>query len=1487
MPRPGKYVRLNSHNEESDCSGVESDASCHPSPQSSFDDLDSSYSNGYTNNFGTSRRESTGEGCLTKPNQSSEARAKKGFQTRNDVTPSNTEMVTLESSIPDREKGINQVVNSPPQNDPIEKFGNWLSEALAAFQKGQMPPAFTNNSQNECVRQSSSSPLGRVQNIPEETSSVASKVSNSIRWDHVRRFPDNVPANRMWESWCRFYQNFEMAASLGNANSPKQRAQLLYISLSEQLQGIVNAFYLMPNLADPSCYDEFVKNIERHLLSMTDTSAEHDSFQSMRQGIDESVVTFHSRLVEKVRLCGYSIEDQQKFVRTQLLKGITNREVAKFARISGSDVNFIVQSATREEAANLDAGPSNSAFAIDRRNNPPSRQPLKRSRRYQEGSRNSAPRNFSRYNETSEPSQRSRCSNCNNVNHRFGVCPAFGAICKRCGKKNHYARCCPDRRPSTIKSIEKPYEVPEKKESEQNVYTLSLNDVLVECSLGCSGPVEFLIDSGADVNIIAGKDWVRLKNEMDLNRAELQMIDHSRFSEIKAYATEVPLALECAFSAMVDVIGHRKPKIRANFLVVQEGRRSILGRASASDLRLLEVGTMVNNCESQPKLESFPKIPGVKISFSIDRNVPPVRNAYYNVPAALRDGARKRLAEMESRGIIEKVLKAPKWISGMSAVPKGKNDFRLVVNMRAPNKAINREYFRLPLLDEMKVKLHGSKFFSKLDLSNAFYHLELDDESRELTTFLSEGGMYRFTRLMFGVNCAPEVFQKEMTRILEAIPNVIVYIDDILIFGTTLPDLRSTVDRVLEVLDKNNLTLNHEKCEFDKSEIKFLGHLLNENGFHIDNDKVKSIREFREPASASELRSFLGLASFLSPHIKNFSEISHDLWAVATTKTWSWGPIQIKAFNEVKDSIIKCTTTLGYFSNSDHTILYTDASPNALGAVLVQEDANKVARVISFASKALTETEKRYPQNQREALGAVWGVERFSFFLFGRHFTLRTDAQGVAFVLNRSRENSKRALTRADGWALRLSPYSYKIEYIRGRENIADPSSRLYNGKDGPFEEDISPWEVASISFNTSGFLTESQIRDATSSDEILRKVLVSLDTENWPPELRSYEAIADDLSVQNGIIIKRGCAVIPKSLQNLTLNVAHKGHPMASKMRSILRERVWWPGITSDVEKWVQTCQLCATCGRPEKPTPMKRLFTPKNVWQTIALDFNGPYANIGGISILVCVDYRSRYLIARPVKSTSFDHTKKVLDDIFNKEGFPENIKTDNGPPFNGQEYKDYCTERGINLIYSTPYYPQQNGLVEGYMKIINKAMAAAFSNGTDYMDELQAAVQAHNSAKHTVTQVPPEEVLMRRKIRRRLPLMRPGKARFRDKAIDKRDRNEKLKGKALADSRRSARKCRVKVGDIVILERPIKAKGETRFHPNKFTVIEEHNGNLILEDKDGTTVRRHVSQTRRVHEWKAFEHKLPGTEYQESESSDQVPEIPNYNPQITREL
>ncbi|XP_055588782.1 uncharacterized protein K02A2.6-like [Uranotaenia lowii] len=461
------------------------------------------------------------------------------------------------------------------------------------------------------------------------------------------------------------------------------------------------------------------------------------------------------------------------------------------------------------------------------------------------------------------------------------------------------------------------------------------------------------------------------------------------------------------------------------------------------------------------------------------------------------------------------------------------------------------------------------------------------------------------------------------------------------------------------------------------------------------------------------------------------------------------------------------------------------------------------------------------------------------------------------FILNRTRENSKRALTRADGWALRLSPYNYEVQFVKGRNNIADPSSRLYVGTDVAFDEEKSPWEIACLNSTKENFLTESKIKEATEKDTVLQKVIVSLESGEWTPDLNKFRSVAKELSLQNGLIVKNGCAVIPETLKERTLSLAHDGHPRIAKLKSILRERVWWPGMAADAEKWVVSCKTCAMNGMPEKPTPMMRIFAPQSVWETIALDFNGPYIKLGGISILVIVDYRSRYLITRAVRSTSFEHTRRVLEEVFDREGFPSTMRSDNGPPFNSVEYQRYCTERGINAVFSTPLFPQQNGLAENYMKLVNRAMASSTVNGTKFSDELRAAVNAHNAAAHSITGIPPEEVMMGRKIRRRLPLLNYQRANYRKETLDERDREAKLSGKEREDARREARECRVKPGDTVIIERSNKLKGETRFDPQRYVVLEEANGNLTLSN-DGAILKRHVTQTKKVGEWRKDEEK-----------------------------
>lgn len=978
---------------------------------------------------------------------------------------------------------------------------------------------------------------------------------------------------------------------------------------------------------------------------------------------------------------------------------------------------------------------------------------------------------------------------------------------------------------------------------------------VIRCSLGGSPLMPFLIDSGAEVNAISEGDWEQLLWYHDQGHAILQEVSSKSSRQITAYGGSHSLCILASFEAWIEIPGTKKPRVFAKFFAIKGGQRSLLGRATAIALKILKMGVEVNNITAAPvgqQVEPFPFIPDEIADFSIDESVPKTKNAYYHVPAAYRQRAKERLADMEGQEIIEKVLSAPKWISGMSAVPKGRGDFRLVVNMRGPNKAIRRQYHRLPLLEEMQVDLYGSKIYTKLDLKNAFYHIRLSERSKELTTFMTDSGMYRFTRLVFGVNCAPEIFQRAIERVVRGIPGVIVFMDDILIYAAEGDALEARTEQVLDALKENNLSLNGAKCEYKKEVITFLGHEVSSEGLSIEKTKTEAVRKFREPKSVSELKSFLGLASYISTYVPKFADITKRLWE-ALKGGFNWDDECRQAFQLTKESIIECTLKRGFLNNDDKTILYTDASPYALGAVIVQE-SEKGNRVISFASKALTATEKLYPQPQREALGIVWGVEHYSYFLLGREFVVRTDAQGIAFIFNKERETSKRVISRAEGWSLRLEAYSFTIEHINGLQNIADPSSRLYVGADPQYDDSeqdgmIFLMQVAEDVHFGCDTLVTAEIVSETATDITLGVVKQALQTDDWSaPESKPYEKIKEHLREQSGMLVKDGAIVIPDSLRKKTLKLAHRGHPGMTAMKSILRSRVWWPRMGKEAERVVETCSGCILVSKRQPPAPMVRSVLPAEPWQELALDYNGPYARFNNQLILVVVDAYSRFLIAVPVKSTDFKTLRCALMQIFDVYGYPKRLKTDNGPPFNGREFREFCAALGIALDHSWPLCPQQNGMAERKMQTVNKAIEIASETNTNFKEALKDAVRAHNSSENRITQWPPEELLWGRRIRRDLPLLGSTRIERDESALRLRDETQKAKGKLSEDKKRRARKPAYQIGDVVVVLRPVKQKGAARFDPTPFEVVSKAGTNYTLRSQQGRVMKRDITHLKR---------------------------------------
>lgn len=388
--------------------------------------------------------------------------------------------------------------------------------------------------------------------------------------------------------------------------------------------------------------------------------------------------------------------------------------------------------------------------------------------------------------------------------------------------------------------------------------------------------------------------------------------------------------------------------------------------------------------------------------------------------------------------------------------------------------------------------------------------MELTPESRDLTTFITHDGLFRFRRVCFGLASAPAAFQKMMTSILRGCKGVLCYIDDIIVYGKSAAEHSANLHDVLQCISAAGLRLN-EKCLFNVQELTFLGHVVSHNGLSPLKSKVEAIVHAPAPTNTTELRSFLGLVSYYAKFVPHFADVVEPIRELLRQgASFSWGDKAAQSFRAVKQ-LLATSKAVHMFNPSLLPVVTTDASDHGLGAVLQQRYGNEL-RTVAFASRTLSQAERKYSVGEKEALACVWACEHWHVFLWGRKFELRTDHQALVTLLS-SRGTGRRS-TRIARWSARLLYYNFDVLYHRGSDNkVADALSRLPLSNVQEQEE-----EVVSL---VSTCITKAQLQEAVQSDLLLQQVMTYV-TTRWPakcslqPELRPFFYVRDELAVMD-----------------------------------------------------------------------------------------------------------------------------------------------------------------------------------------------------------------------------------------------------------------------------------------------------------------------------------------------------------------------------------
>lgn len=1136
----------------------------------------------------------------------------------------------------------------------------------------------------------------------------------------------NVSTN--WKLFKQKWHNYAIITYLDRQPVAYQTALLLH-TLGDEALKIHNGFqFATPE--EQRTTAEIIQSFDNYAVGEVNETYERYVFHTRKQEESESMEAYIAALRTLIKTCNYCDNCLNSVLRDQIVLGIRNPETqAELLKVRNIGLQNCIDICKLSE----NAAQQSRALRPDTVNKISFR------------SRNKQPRSVKQNKD-----EKKSCKFCTSQHEmKKELCPAYGKTCAKCKGRNHFAARCKASKKrihavhaecdSDKYSTE--YEPIDSVTTKEKINKLSLKMIKAEMEVEGKS-ITFQLDSGASVNLLN----VKYAKTVDLQPSSKTLVMWN--------GTEMKPLGECRLKVVNPKNGG---KYAVKFVIVEdlEDLHPLLGATAIQKMGLITINKeefnmvagvkhdenkdeLINQYQDvfSDELGSLPGMVHLETNPSITPHISPARR----VPVAIKPKLEAELQRLVEKDVIEPVSEPTNWVSGLALVVKKNGKLRICIDPKPLNKALRREHFHLPVLDDLLPDLADVKVFSTLDLRDGFWHLKLDEESSRLTTFATPFGRYRWKVLPFGIAPAPEIFQKNVYNNVSDLPGVLNKADDLLVCGKGKTMDEAIIDHDLKLrklLDRcreRGMRLNPDKLKLRQTSLSFMGHLVTSEGLCPDPEKVRAIEEMPRPTDVAGVQRLGGFVNYLAKFLPKISEVMAPIRNLTKADVpWTWSEVQEQAFERVKQMVTKAPV-LRYYDMHKPLVIQCDASEKGLGAALLQED-----HPLAYVSRALTDTETRYAQIEKELLAVVYACERFHQYTFGQHVTVLSDHRPLEAIAKKELVNCPKRL---QNMLMRLQRYDVSIVYHPGKKMyLADTLSRAFINNvecyedDDPKETDYIPIEESRI----------SELRAATREDHTMQQ-LQRVILRGWPddkhlvtPEVRPYFSFRNEMTVQDGLIFRGDRVVVPENQRSILKQRLHSSHIGVEGCCRRARECLYWPNMNSEIREHISKCPTCRKFEIANPKEPLLVHEVPERPWAKIGVDL----FSFGGRDYMCTVDYMSNFWEVDHLPSTEAKPVITKLKSHFARYGIPDQVVSDNGPQFSSSEFATFAKKWCFAHTPTSPYNSKANGKVEAAVKMAKNL----FRKAKDDMADPYLAMLDHRNTPSKALLSPAQKFMSRR--------------------------------------------------------------------------------------------------------------------------------------------